>query len=231
MLCQDYDRGMSTTRSVAVTENSIFTQAFAWMFGGLSLTGVTSYAIAANESLAASLYGNSLLFYGIIIAEFALVLFLSFRITKMSFTTALLSFVAYAFLNGLTLSAIFFVYTASSIYSVFFITAGVFGIMALYGYTTKTDLTTIGNLALMALIGVIIASVVNFFFRSDTLSYIISYLSVAIFVGLTAYDVQKLKKLSAETDNQNLGILGALTLYLDFINLFLSLLRIFGRRR
>lgn len=222
---------MHQTNSVVLTQNSIFTQAFAWMFGGVSLTGITAYAVAANESVAMSLFGNPLLFFGIIIAELALVIFLSLRIMKMSFTTALISFVAYAFLNGLTLSAIFFVYTASSIYSVFFVSAAVFGVMALYGYTTKTDLTTVGNLGIMALIGVIIASVINFFLKSETLSYILSYITVIIFVGLTAYDTQKLKNLSEKTDNQNLGILGALTLYLDFINLFLSLLRIFGKRR
>lgn len=206
-------------------------QSFAWMFGGLLLTGLASLTVAANSTLADLIFGNSLVFFGLIIAELALVFFLSLRVQKMSFGTALASFLLYSMLNGITLAAIFLIYTASSIATSFFIAAGVFGIMAFYGYTTKRDLTTIGNLAFMALIGVILASVVNLFLKSSGLSYIVSYLTIIIFVGLTAYDTQKIKRMAESGASANVGVLGALALYLDFINIFLSLLRIFGNRR
>ena len=206
-------------------------QSFAWMFGGLLLTGLASLTVAGNSSLAELILGNSMVFFGLIIAELALVFFLSLRVQKMSFNTALGSFLLYSILNGLTLAAIFLIYTASSIAASFFIAAGVFGIMAFYGYTTKKDLTTIGNLAFMALIGVILASVVNLFLKSSGLSYIVSYLTIIIFVGLTAYDTQKIKRMAESGASSNVGVLGALALYLDFINIFLSLLRIFGNRR
>ena len=170
-----------------------------------------------------------------IIAEFALVIGVSAAINRLSLTTATLMFILYSVINGALLSYIFLVYTASSVATVFFITAGTFGAMALVGYTTKTDLTSIGKYLFMALIGLIIATVVNVFIKSEGFTYILSYIGVLIFVGLTAYDSQKIKQMLIQAPDagesaQKLALLGALTLYLDFINLFIYLLRIFGKR-
>jgi FtsH-binding integral membrane protein len=206
-------------------------QAFGWMSLGLAVTALAAWYVATNETLLTAIFSSNLIFFGIIIAELALVFFLSFRVQKMSFGAALTAFTAYSVLNGVTLSAIFLLYTATSIVSTLVITALVLGAMAAYGYTTKRDLTTIGSLAFMGLIGIIIASVVNLFLANDTFSYVISYLAIAIFIGLTAYDTQKIKNMEIYAENQNLGILGALMLYLDFVNIFLNLLRIWGRRR
>ena len=178
---------------------------------------------------------NQLLFWGLIIAEFGLVIAISAAINKLSLTTATLLFILYSVINGATLSFIFAVYTMSSIASVFFITAGTFAVMAVVGYTTKKDLTSMGKILLMALIGIIIATVVNIFLKSTGLEMIVSYLGVLIFVGLTAYDSQKIKQMlqtapDAGEGAQKLALLGALSLYLDFVNLFIYLLRIFGRR-
>jgi FtsH-binding integral membrane protein len=222
---------LSTTRDTSIAQVSILNQSFAWMFVGLVLTALSSLFVASNPPLINGLMSNPILFYGLIFAELGLVFYLSLRITKMSFGAAIASFVGYAILNGVTLASIFLAYTATSIASVFFISALVFGGMALYGYTTKKDLTAIGSLALMALIGVIIATIVNIFLKSTALNYVLSYLTVVIFIGLTAYDTQKLKNMHSTSMSQNLGVLGALMLYLDFINIFLSLLRIFGRSR
>lgn len=222
---------ISVTRDTSLAQVSVLNQSFAWMFVGLILTALSSLFVASSPSLMQAIYGNSILFFGLMLVELGLVFYLSLRIMKMSFGMALGSFIVYSLLNGVTLAAIFFVYTAASIASVFFIAALVFGAMAVYGYTTKRDLTAIGSLAFMALIGVIIASIVNFFLKSDTFGYILSFLTVAIFVGLTAYDTQKLKNIKSSEMSQNLGVLGALMLYLDFINIFLSLLNILGKRR
>ena len=170
-----------------------------------------------------------------IIAEFALVIGVSAAIHRLSLTTATLMFILYSVINGALLSYIFLVYTASSVATVFFITAGTFGAMALLGYTTKTDLSSIGKYLIMALIGLIIATVVNLFIQSTGFTLILSYVGVLIFVGLTAYDSQKIKQMLLQAPDagegaQKLALLGALTLYLDFINLFIYLLRIFGRR-
>ena len=211
-------------------EISIINQSFAWMFVGLVVTGLSAIFVASSPALINALYTNSILFFGLMIAELGLVFFLSLRINKMSYEAAVASFVSYSFLNGLTLSSIFLLYTSTSVASVFFITALVFGTMAVYGYTTKKDLTTIGSLAFMGLIGVILASIVNIFLRNSGFNYILSYLTIAIFIGLTAYDTQKIKNISGNA-SKNLGVLGALMLYLDFVNIFINLLRIFGRRR
>ena len=178
---------------------------------------------------------NRLLFWGLIIAEFGLVVAISAAINKLSLTTATLLFILYSVINGATLSFIFAIYTMSSIASVFFITAGTFAVMAVIGYTTKKDLTSMGKILFMALIGIIIATVVNIFLKSTGLEMIVSYLGVLIFVGLTAYDSQKIKQMlltapDAGEGAQKLALLGALSLYLDFVNLFIYLLRIFGRR-
>jgi len=222
---------LAINREASITQINLVNQSFLWMFIGLFVTGISSLIVASNQTLVSAIYSNSIVFFGLIIAELALVFFLSLRITKMSFGVAVISFTIYSLLNGLTIASIFLIYTASSIASTFFITAIVFGVMAFYGYTTKRDLTSIGNLAFMGLIGVIIASVVNLFLKNNTFSYILSYLTIAIFIGLTAYDTQKIKQMESEVGNQNLGILGALMLYLDFINIFLNLLRIIGRKR
>ena len=208
---------------------------YVWMTLALVLTGVTAYGVASSPGVMNALYTNPILFWGLVIAEFALVIGISAAINKLSLTTATLMFVLYSVINGATLSSVFLIYTMSSIASVFFITAGTFAVMAIIGYTTKKDLTSMGKILCMALIGIIIATIVNIFLKSSGLEMIVSYLGVLIFVGLTAYDSQKIKNMlqmapDAGEGAQKLALLGALTLYLDFINLFIYLLRIFGRR-
>ena len=202
----------------------------------LVLTGVTAYGVATSPGLITAIATNKILFFGLIIAEFALVFGVSGAINRISLTTATLMFVAYSIINGALLSFLFLAYTMSSITSVFFITAGTFAVMAVIGYTTKKDLTSIGRILFMALIGIIIATLVNMFIGSSGLNTIISYVGVLIFVGLTAYDSQKIKEMLVVAGDhgeagQKLALLGALTLYLDFINLFIYLLRIFGQKR
>ena len=175
------------------------------------------------------------LFWGCLLGELGLVYFISSRIMNLSLTTATLLFIVYSILNGVTMSFIFLVYTTSSIANVFFITAGTFGAMSLIGYTTKRDLSKMGQLLMMALVGLIIASFANILMKNDTLSLIISYVGVVVFVGLTAWDTQKIKRMLAQADDisedaQKIALLGALTLYLDFVNLFLYLLRLLGKR-
>lgn len=208
---------------------------YVWMTLALIITGATAYGVATSPGLMMTIATNQLLFWGLIIAEFGLVIAISAAINKLSLTTATLLFILYSVINGATLSFIFAVYTMSSIASVFFITAGTFAVMAVVGYTTKKDLTSMGKILLMALIGIIIATVVNIFLKSTGLEMIVSYLGVLIFVGLTAYDSQKIKLMlqtapDAGEGAQKLALLGALSLYLDFVNLFIYLLRIFGRR-
>lgn len=212
------------------------TKVYNWMAIALILTGLVAYYVAGSETIIQLVVGNRILFFGLIIGELLLVGYISKAIHKISSYNATILFLLYAVLNGLTFSVIFLVYTSTSISSTFLITAGTFAAMSAYGYFTKKDLTKIGNLAFMALIGIIIASVVNIFMQSAMMHWIITYLGVAIFVGLTAYDTQKLKAIAANgfSDQENMeksSILGALTLYLDFINLFLFLLRIFGDRK
>ena len=213
-----------------------FTKVYNWMAVALLLTGVVAYFTAQSEMMIQAIFGNRILFFGLIIGELALVGYISARINKLSSYNATLLFLAYTILNGLTMAVIFMAYTSESISSTFIITAGTFGAISLYGYYTKSDLTKIGNLAFMALVGIIIASVVNIFMNSEMMSWIISYLGVAIFIGLTAYDTQKLKRIAIngfenEESMEKSAIFGALTLYLDFINLFLFLLRILGDRK
>ena len=200
------------------------------------LTGLTAYGVATSPGILMAIYSDSAVMWGLVIAELALVFGISAAINRLSLTTATLMFVAYSVINGALLSSIFLIYTASSITSVFFITAATFGAMALIGYTTKTDLTSVGKILFMALIGLVIATIVNMFIGSDGLTMICSYVGVLIFVGLTAYDSQKIKQMlqqapDAGESSQKLALLGALTLYLDFINLFIYLLRIFGSKR
>ncbi|MCH5302904.1 MAG: Bax inhibitor-1/YccA family protein [Prevotella sp.] len=209
---------------------------YLWMTLALVITGFTAYYVATNETLLTAIMTNSVLFWGMLIAELALVIGVSAAIQRLSLTTATLMFVAYSVLNGATLSFIFLAYTASSVANVFLITAGTFGAMALFGYFTKTDLSSMGKILMMALIGIIIATIVNIFTKSAGLAMILNYLGVLVFVGLTAYDTQKIKQMlllapDASEGAQKIALLGALSLYLDFINLFLHLIRILGDRR
>ena len=208
---------------------------YMWMTLALGVTGVVALAVAGSEQLMLSLFSNSAIFWVLLIAEIGLVFYISARIMKISFATATTLFMLYSVINGVVLSALFALYTKASVASAFFVTAGTFGAMSLYGYFTKRDLSSIGNILFMALIGLIIATVVNIFFASDTLYWVITYAGVLIFVGLTIYDTQKIKRMlygmEINETSQKLALLGALTLYLDFINLFLYLLRILGDRR
>lgn len=213
-------------------EQTFVQRVFNWMFWGLALTGIVAYFVSSTPVILTAIFGNMLIQIILVVGTLALVWNLSANINKMSPTAAVANFMVYAGLNGVILSYIFLVYTKSSIVSTFFITAATFGAMAFYGYTTKKDLSKWGSMAIMGLIGIIIASVVNFFVASSGLSLIISYAAVLIFVVLTAYDMQKIKNIGNSVGyNPNLAILGALALYLDFINLFIHLLRIMGRRR
>ena len=209
---------------------------YLWMTLALVITGFTAYYVAHNETLLTALVSNQILFWGLVIGEFALVIGLSAAINKLSLTMATLMFVIYSVINGATLSFIFLIYTYSSITNVFFITAGTFAVMALIGYFVKVDLSSMGKILMMALIGIIIATIVNIFTKSEGLAMILNYLGVLVFVGLTAYDSQKIKQMMMAAPDagevaQKMALLGALSLYLDFINLFLYLLRIFGARR
>lgn len=205
---------------------------FRWMTGGLAVTGAVSWFLAGRPDIIVKIAGNPILFWGLCIAELAAVFVLSGRTKSLSTASATMLFLGYAAVNGLTLSVIFLVYTQSSIANAFFVTAGTFAAMSVYGSIAKTDLTSIGNLAFMALIGLIIASIVNIFLHSSGLDWAIAYAGVLIFTTLTAYDAQRIKNMAgAGEDETTEAISGALALYLDFVNLFLSLLRIMGRRR
>lgn len=212
------------------------TKVYNWMALALFITGIVAYYAATTPEIFNAIIGSRILFFGLIIGELALVVYLSRAINSMSRNMAIGAFLLYSVLNGLTMSVIFMAYTSSSIATTFYITAGTFAAISFYGYTTKKDLTSIGNMAFMALIGIIIASIVNMFLQNEMMYWIISYLGVAIFVGLTAYDTQKLKEIANrgfanEEGMEKMSIMGALTLYLDFVNLFLFLLRIFGDRK
>lgn len=224
------------SKDMEQAQTRYMSKVYGWMAMALALTGVVAHFVASTPGLVETLVENRMIFMVLMIAELGLVVYLSARIHKMSFTTAMGSFIVYSILNGLTLSFIFLVYTTSSIASTFFVTAGTFTIMSIYGYVTKTDLTKLGKILMMLLIGLILASVVNIFMHSSGLYWIITYAGVAIFVGLIAYDTQKIKRLFTKISNdenaqKKIAIMGALRLYLDFINLFLLLLRIFGGRR
>ncbi len=213
---------------------AVFRQVYIWMSLALFITGITALIVANNNSLIYSLMSNQLLFWGLMIGEVVMVAVLAARIHKLSLATATVMFIAYSIINGVTMSLLFLLYTSESIASTFFITAGTFGAISAYGYFTKKDLSSLGSILIMALIGILIASLVNIFLESSTLYWIISYVGVAIFVGLTAYDTQKIKESIMNSDvNETaykIALMGALELYLDFINLFIYLLRIFGDR-
>jgi len=217
-------------------KREFMTNVYIWMSLGLFLTSAVAYIFSTSAGLSSLILGCKPLFYGLFIAEFALVVYFSARIRNMSANAALTVFLLYSALNGMTLSIIFLIYTAASIVSTFFVTAGTFGIMSAYGYFTKRDLTSIGNFCFMGLIGVILASVVNIFMHNSAMYWIITYISIFVFIGLTAYDTQKIKALNNNIDKDSdevvkTSIYGALILYLDFLNLFLNILRILGRRK
>jgi FtsH-binding integral membrane protein len=221
-----------------VLVNTFVRSVYNWMAIGLALTGFVAFYVANSPSIMRLIIGNQLIFFGLIIGELALVFSISARVHKMQASTATGLFVLYAALNGATLSVIFLAYTKSSIASTFFICAATFVACSIFGWTTKRDLTSLGGFLFMGLIGIIIATFVNVFIRSSAMHMIISYIGVLVFVGLTAYDTQKIKNMAlAQPAGLDAGvirkgaILGALSLYLDFINLFLMLLRIFGNRR
>ncbi len=238
---REFDRMVNEVRderdlTPSITFPALMQKVYTWMAFAMIITGVTAYGVANSPSLLGMIYTNPVVLWGLVIAEFALVFSITGMINRLSLTTATLMFVAYSVINGAMLSSIFLVYTMNSIGQVFFITSATFGVMAFIGYTTKTDLTSMGKILFMALIGMIIATVVNIFVGSTGLQTVTSYLGVLIFVGLTAYDSQKIKHMLYEQEvadegAQKLALIGALTLYLDFINLFLYLLRIMGSRR
>lgn len=215
---------------------ALLKKVYTWMALALAITGITAYGVASSPNLIAAIVSNQPLFWGLMIGELALVFILSARLQKMSLTTATLMFVAYSVLNGVTMSFLFLAFTMESIASTFFICAGTFAAMSVYGAVTKRDLSKMGSILFMALIGLIIASVVNIFLHSSGLMMVISYVGVLVFVGLTAWDTQKIKAMLSNMDeydetSQKFALIGALELYLDFINLFIYLLRILGNNR
>ena len=220
---------------------TFFASVFMWMGIALGISAITSYVFGTDASYMQYLIDLTTgkptgLGYVTMFAPLGLVLLMSFGVNRLSSTALISVFLIYSILMGMSLSFIFLIYTTASIYGVFFASAAMFGIMALLGYTTKTDLTKLGSILIMALIGIIIAGLINMFLQSSGLSYIISFISVIVFTGLTAYDVQKLKEIGTQVENgteaaSKMSIMGALTLYLDFINLFLALLRLFGSRK
>ena len=212
-----------------------FNVVYAWMAAGLALTAVVAWWVSTREDLMQQVFRGPVLI-GLIIAQLVLVFTISAAVNRLSAGVATALFLLYSALTGLTLSAIFVIYTHASLASTFMVTAGTFGAMSVYGMVTKRDLTRIGSFLFMALIGMIIASVVNIFLRSPAMYWIITYAGVLIFVGLTAYDTQRLKEVAVATAHDpsmaaRYAVNGALTLYLDFINLFLLLLRVLGDRR
>lgn len=239
----DYEEFTNVTARDRVQELEMSTafpilmrKVYLWMTLALVITGFTAYYVASSEALMMALFSNQIIFWGLVIGELVLVFSLSAAINKLSLTAATLMFVLYSVINGATMSFIFLVYTASSVTNVFLITAATFAVMAFFGYFTKTDLTSWGKILMMALIGIIIATIVNIFTKSEGLAVILNYLGVLVFVGLTAYDSQKIKQMLMQAPDagegaQKVALLGALSLYLDFINLFIYLLRILGSRR
>ena len=229
------NESISVSQSVSTT-NTFFQKVYLWMMVGLAMTALASAFMLSSQTAQQLIFGNKIVFNGLRIAELGMVIAISAAINRMSAATATLLFVLYSALNGVTFAAIVMIYTRSSIASTFLVTAGTFGAMSLYGYVTKKDLTGFGSFLFMGLIGIVIASVVNIFLQSEMIYWVTTYIGVFVFVGLTAYDTQKIKKIGEAgfangEDQQKAAILGALRLYLDFINLFLMLLRIMGNRR
>ncbi len=216
--------------------NAYIAKVYLWMCMGLGLTALTAFVFASNVSWVVGFISNPILFYGSLIGEFVLVIAISRAVMRLSFPAAAGLFGLYAVLNGLTLSVILLAYTGTSVFTTFVITAAMFGVMSVYGRLTRTDLTQFRGILTMGLIGVVVLSLVNLFLHSDAMGWVISLVGLFVFLGLTAYDMQKLKAYYYGSQGDallanRLGLLGALSLYLDFINLFLTLLRLFGRRK
>ena len=234
-----YSPNEQTLPQVSTEASTIFlAKVFYWMAIGLGLTGLAAFLTVSSQTALQFIFGNKIIFYGLIFGELGLVFYLSARVEKISAQAATGIFLGYSILNGVTLSAILLLYTMSSVAATFFITAGMFGAMAVYGFVTKRDLTSWGSFLFMGLIGIIIAMVVNIFLASSMMSWVISGIGVIIFTGLTAYDVQQISRMGeqgimdgGEAVIRKGAIMGALRLYLDFINLFLMLLRLLGDRR
>lgn len=228
------DTSIVTQQEHAQT-NAFVAKVFLWMFFALLTTGLVSLYVVSSRTILRALFSSNFVFYGLLIGEFILVSYLSRSIGKITSSTATFLFFAYSALNGVTLSVVFLLFTAESIASTFFIAASTFGVMSFYGMTTKRDLTSLGSLCFMGLIGVVIASVINLFFFNEMIYWVTTFIGIFVFVGLTAYDTQKIKIMGRagldQTTTEKATIMGALALYLDFINLFLLLLRIFGKRR
>lgn len=234
--------GSTSGADAGIIAKTFMSQVFTWMTLAMIVTAGTAYWFASSEAAIRSLInvetgGLSPLGWIVMLAPIGFVLLMSFGFQKLSALAMTLLFIAFSVIMGMSLSFILLVYTAASIFKTFIVTAGMFGIMAVAGYTTKTDLTKFGSILMMGLVGIILAMLVNFFMHSSSLEYIISILGVLIFTGLTAYDVQRLKKIGAgagsygEENARKMSILGALTLYLDFINLFLFMLRFLGSKK
>ncbi len=221
-----------TADQVAIAQNTLVRQVYAWMGGGLLVTALLAMVIISSPAMLNAIFGNRLVFYGLVFGELGLVVAISGAINRLSASAASLLFILYAALNGVTISAIFAAYTAESIVSTFVITAATFGTMSAYGYLTRRDLTGLGSFLFMGLVGIVIASLVNIFTRSSAVSWVVSAVGVIVFTGLAAYDTWKIKAMArAGVEGRKPAILGALTLYLDFINMFLMLLRLLGNRR
>lgn len=234
MYSRSYSYGNSI--NVATAFPALMRKVYVWMTLALVVTALSAYYVATTPAALYAIFSSKFMFFGLLIAEIVVVMAMTALINKMSFMVAALMMAAYSVLNGVTMSFIFVVYEMASIATTFFVTAGTFAAMAIVGYTTKKDLTKMGGILLMALIGLIIASVVNWFLQSETMSYVVSGIGVLVFTGLTAYDSQKIKEMLMQCDTvndgtQKLALLGSLTLYLDFVNLFLYLLRFMGNRK
>ena len=230
-----YNQVEERAQSSALSFPALMSKVYLWMTLALVVTGMTAYYVASSHAILYAIVSNQIAFWGLFIGELVLVFVLSSRIMRLSFVTASLMFVAYSVMNGIFFSFIFIAYTEQSIATTFLITAGTFGAMSLFGFVTKRDLSAMGRILFMLLIGLLIATVVNIFMKAEGLTLILNYAGVVIFVGLTAYDTQSIKQMLQEHGDkegaEKIALLGSLSLYLDFINLFIYLLRFFGESR
>ena len=230
-----YNQVEERAQSSALSFQALMSKVYLWMTLALVVTGMTAYYVASSPAILYAIVSNQIAFWGLFIGELVLVFVLSSRIMSLSFVTASLMFVIYSIMNGVFFSFILLAYTEQSIATTFLITAGTFGAMSLFGFVTKRDLSTMGRILFMLLIGLLIATVVNIFMKAEGLALILNYAGVVIFVGLTAYDTQSIKQMLQEHGDkegaEKIALLGSLSLYLDFINLFIYLLRFFGESR
>ena len=230
-----YNQVEERAQSSALSFPALMSKVYLWMTLALVVTGMTAYYVASSPAILYAIVSNQIAFWGLFIGELVLVFVLSSRIMRLSFVTASLMFVIYSIMNGVFFSFILLAYTEQSIATTFLITAGTFGAMSLFGFVTKRDLSTMGRILFMLLIGLLIATVVNIFMKAEGLALILNYAGVVIFVGLTAYDTQSIKQMLQEHGDkegaEKIALLGSLSLYLDFINLFIYLLRFFGESR